>query len=116
MQANTALVVRKLLAEWQEQDGVDPKKSGLQDPPLLALEVEAASAELALLRESFAESGDVDEDIAKQRISILLEACVRNLARFESSAVGSSSEGGAEKKVCKYRSNPAGLTMQWPRS
>lgn len=83
MQANVAHETRSLLREWQAQDGVDAHKTGLQDPPLLALEVEAAEAELTMLKEMFDDSAGSDASL-EERAAELLKACVHTLARFES--------------------------------
>ena len=83
MQANVAHETRQLLMEWQAQDGVDAHKTGLQDPPLLALEIEAAEAELTILKQVFAEGGSPDPPVQDGGAE-LLKACMHTLARFES--------------------------------
>jgi hypothetical protein len=83
MQANVAHDTRQLLMEWQAQDGVDANKTGLQDPPLLALEIEAAEAELIILKQLYEDSKAPDAQVAEDGLE-LLNACVHTLARFES--------------------------------
>lgn len=81
MQVNVDHETKQLLMQWQAQDGVDASKTGLQDPPLLALEVEAAKAELTILKQIFADS---KADAQAEEGSALLKSCVDSLARFES--------------------------------
>lgn len=83
MQANVAHETRQLLMEWQAEDGVDAHKTGLQDPPLLALEVEAAEAELTILKQMVADTAGPDAQVTEDSTE-LLKACVHTLARFES--------------------------------
>ena len=82
MQANIEHATRQLLSEWQADDGVDAHKTGLQDPPLLALEIEAADAQLMMLKQTFADSASNDD--AEGKGTALLEACMNILSRFES--------------------------------
>lgn len=96
VQANVAHEARQLLMEWQAEDGVDSHKTGLQDPPLLALEVEAAEAELTILKRMFADSTAADSQ-AEESATELLKACVHTLARFESPQSQMPTPG---QKVC----------------
>jgi hypothetical protein len=58
---------RELLAQWQVEDGV-PKDASLPDPPLLALEIEASTAEMQLLQHLVAaEAADLVAFIDRKR-------------------------------------------------
>lgn len=82
MQVNTNQHLRSLLGKWQQEDGVAAGKGGLGDPPLLALEIEAASAELKLLKSLCGgESAQEEQDAVWAQ---LLQACSAVLQRFES--------------------------------
>jgi hypothetical protein len=79
--ANTNQRIRTTLAQWQAEDGVVPGKGGLPDPPLLALEIEAASAQLTLMKRLFnsAQTGEAKHEIGIQ----LLRVCSGVVLRFE---------------------------------
>jgi hypothetical protein len=98
MQANVAHKTRQLLMEWQAEDGVDAHKTGLQDPPLLALEIEAAGAELTILKQVYADRSATPDAQDEEAGDKLLKACLLTLARFESPQSMMSANSG--DKVC----------------
>jgi hypothetical protein len=92
---------RQLLRWWQAEDGVSAE-GGLGDPPLLDLEIEAASAQLRLLR-LMSEGTSEEEQERRAACGLedrLFEACRANIERFEGptaalEASGRSSNGSS---------------------
>ena len=83
---------RRLLVRWQAEDGV-PANAGLPDPPLLPLEIEAATAQLGLLRllaEDVRAEGHDKETVAVEEE--LFAACKANMERFEGPAAALDAE------------------------
>jgi hypothetical protein len=89
LQVGSDTATRQLLLAWQREDGV-PQDAGLSDPPLLLLEIEAAGAQLGLLR-LLAEDAARPlhnapaRDMARVE-ELLFRACKANMERFEGPA------------------------------
>lgn len=98
LQVGVDRATRAVLAQWQAEDGIGADE-GLPDPPLLDLEVEAASSEMRILRHLSAEEGDAAQarreacDVARR----LFDACRANMERFEGPAAAlDAAHGGHE--------------------
>lgn len=94
---NTNQHLRSLLAKWQQEDGAVAGKGGLGDPPLLELEIEAAAAEVQLLKSL--SGGEHTEEMQAQAWAQLLQACSAVLQRFESPASAVHADGAPPKPV-----------------
>ena len=90
--------MRATLAHWQAEDGIAADE-GLPDPPLLDLEVEAASSEMRILRHLSAAEGDAAE-ARRESCAVarrLFDACRANMERFEEPAAAlDAAHGGRE--------------------
>jgi hypothetical protein len=98
---------RELLARWQAKDGVREDAS-LSDPPLLALEIEASTAEMQLLQHLVAVEGAEAEtrraacDISQR----LFQSCQANMERFE--GCGAAAEARSESGALRISNASAG--------
>lgn len=84
---NTDDALRRCLAQWQAEDGVQIEASGLSDPPLMKLETDTSSTLLSLLMHLFSATGAGADD--RRRVcrvqQRLFQLCYDNLQRFDPS-------------------------------